>query len=99
MKWSRSVNPDLEPEDCAQARSNPLEKNLPSPTVTRAEIVPEEASAWDLTSDRADRIESIRVGLRRCSPSPFRVRTKTLPCFSRVHMLAAVAVATASGEA
>ncbi len=31
--------------------------------------------------------ESMRVGLRRCSSSPVRVRKKRLPRFSNVHMV------------
>lgn len=42
--------------------------------------------AWDLAWDRAERRESMRVRLRRCSSSPVRVRKKRSPRFSRVHM-------------
>ena len=69
--------------DMAQLISKPFEKYLPSATVTRAEPVVD----WDLTSERAERMEEMKVGFRRCSPSPVRVRKKTSPRFSKVHMM------------
>ena len=58
-------------DDCAQARSNPLEKNLPSAIVTRAEDG-EAGSAR--TRRRAEQMESMRVGFNRCSSEPVKVR-------------------------
>lgn len=45
---------------------------------------------WEAASERSERIESIRAGLKRCSSVPVRVRRKMFPCFSNVHMVAKV---------
>lgn len=80
----RSMPSDLEAADRAQSRSKPLEKNLPCAVVMRTEP----RVAWDLAWARAERIDSVREMLRRCSLSPVRVRKKMSPRFSSVHILA-----------
>ncbi|ONK66958.1 uncharacterized protein A4U43_C06F14000 [Asparagus officinalis] len=53
----------------AHSRSKPLEKNLPSPAITRAEG----DFGSDLICVMAEWREEMRVGLRRCSVAPVKV--------------------------
>ena len=53
---------DSDEVDLAQFRSKPLEKYLPCASVIRAEP----GVDCELTSDRADRMEEMKIGLRRC---------------------------------
>ena len=66
----------------AQARSKPLEKNLPWAVVIRAEEDADSAR----TRCRADWIASMSVGFSLCSSEPVIVRMKILPLFSNVHI-------------
>ena len=77
----------------AQSRSNPLEKNLPSPAMTRAEQGLDWAAQSDLIWARAERMEAKRAGLRRCSVAPVKVRRYTGPRFSTVHIVVVVVAA------
>lgn len=81
MRRSRSPE-DSGPADLAQARSKPLEKNLPSAMVTKADDALFSARIWC----RADSIASRRLGFSLCSPEPVSVRRKMLPRFSKVHI-------------
>ena len=78
----RSVAADLEAAVRVQGRSKPLEKKRPWEVVRRTEP----RVAWDLTWARRERKEEMKVGPIQCSLSPVRVRMKTPPRFSRVHM-------------
>lgn len=85
MPWRRSCASPTDPADWAQPRSKPLEKNFPEEVVTRTQP----GVNWAAASERAVRMDSMTVGLRRCSsvgPAPVRVRKKRSPRFSSVHM-------------